>query len=628
MDTAAKHQRAGWVSAGLVGLLALAIWGRTADPYFTPKFAVLAAGCAWLASLHVSVGLRQGRMHLPTNPVAVGMGLFLLLAAVASLASGDVLASAFGTRARHIGLLTYAGAGLVGFTLMRAVTEGRVIAQRWLGGLAVAGGLVSLVVLLEGGLGIDILPIQRTFGGAAGTMGNPNFASGFLAIAAVASMWVAMDRTLATGIRALAVAGLLMSVVAMVFARAFQGPVALAGGIVVLLLVRAMDLPEQTRRRTFIAVGTGALLGVVLLALGLAGTGPLQGASRVGTLDARVDFWQTALAMTSDAPLTGVGLDQFADWSRSYRPESAVLTTGFRSANDNAHNVVLQLMATAGAPAGLAYLSLAGLGAWAVVVLVRRTSGAERATVAGLTGVLMAYWTQASVSFDLLPLPVLHLGTVGLLAGLAWPQAVRVLGRPEPVVASGKGKRSKKTAEQAPAGSPLIPVIATTISAVVVLGLLYIGSIPVRAEVENYYAQANLIAEDVDATVRHYDRAHDIAPWEPAYLHMAGVALHDADRLEEAVAKYEEAIEVDERAFSSVFSAARAYNSLGDRDRAAELYDRALELEPNHPDLKLEVAQFVLATDQERALVLANEVLELVPDSADAQRIAELAEQA
>ena len=92
--------------------------------------------------------------------------------------------------------------------------------------------------------------------------------------------------------------------------------------------------------------------------------------------------------------------------------------------------------------------------------------------------------------------------------------------------------------------------------------------------------------------------------------------------------KYEEAIEVDERAFSSVFSAARAYNSLGDRDRAAELYDRALELEPNHPDLKLEVAQFVLATDQERALVLANEVLELVPDSADAQRIAELAEQA
>lgn len=627
MDTAAKHQRAGWVSAGLVVVLALAIWGRTADPYFTPKFAVLAAGCAWLAAVHVGVGVRQGRLHLPTNPVAMGMGLFLLLAAVATLASGDVLASAFGTRARHIGLLTYAGAGLVGFTLMRAVVEGRVIAQRWLGGLALAGGLVSLVVLVEGGLGIDILPIQRTFGGAAGTMGNPNFASGFLAIAAVALVWFAVDRSLTTVIRALAGAGVLISVIAMAFARAFQGPVALAAGIVVVLLVRAMDLPEATRRRAFAAIGGATLVGVVLLGLGLAGIGPLQEASRVGTLDARVNFWQTALAMTADQPLTGVGLDQFADWSRSYRPEEAVLTTGFRSANDNAHNVVLQLMATAGAPAGLAYVALAGLAAWAVVGLVRRTSGADRAVVAGLAGVLTAYWTQASVSFDLLPLPVIHLGTVGLLAGMAWPERMTVLGRPAPAVPTGKAKRAKQAAAM-PAGSPLLPVIATTLSAAVVLGLLYLGSIPVRAEVENYYAQASLIAEDVDATVRHYDAAHAVAPWEPNYVHMAGVALHDADRLEEAVAKYEEAIAIDERAFSSVFSAARATNSLGDRDRAAELYDRALELEPNHPDLKLEVAQFVLATDQARALALANEVLALVPDSADAQRIAELAEQA
>ena len=87
------------------------------------------------------------------------------------------------------------------------------------------------------------------------------------------------------------------------------------------------------------------VFGVVNIVLSFFQIGPLSDLIYKGSMSARLYYWDTAIRIWSDFPITGVGLDQYGDWLRVYRSTEEMqrnLTA------DSAHSVYLDILSGGG----------------------------------------------------------------------------------------------------------------------------------------------------------------------------------------------------------------------------------------------------------------------------------------
>ncbi len=208
--------------------------------------------------------------------------------------------------------------------------------------LAAAGSaLFGIGAFVTGWIGPNYLGIESfrayntlygTFPGRiTGTLGLPSNGSGVLfALALPIGVGYALgakDRVIR--IRWVGVAVTLAVALLFTFSRV---PIVLGLMMVVVLL--------GVRLRPAVALTTGAAFFLLVAA------SPLR--SRFsGDGNDRLSLWATAINMTRDHALLGVGPEQY----REYLPEYAV--TSFGVAGNTAHNSVLEATATLGVPAGL-----------------------------------------------------------------------------------------------------------------------------------------------------------------------------------------------------------------------------------------------------------------------------------
>jgi cytochrome c-type biogenesis protein CcmH/NrfG len=79
---------------------------------------------------------------------------------------------------------------------------------------------------------------------------------------------------------------------------------------------------------------------------------------------------------------------------------------------------------------------------------------------------------------------------------------------------------------------------------------------------------------------------------------------------------------MDPRGLSQLVSAARAAERLDEQARARYWYERAVEVEPTHPALALEVARFGRQIDDpELVAEMAARALEADPDNGEAREL-------
>ncbi|MBN2024372.1 MAG: O-antigen ligase family protein [Pirellulales bacterium] len=170
---------------------------------------------------------------------------------------------------------------------------------------------------------------------------------------------------------------------------------------------------------------SGRRLGWKLPAAALAALAVLVGvAVAVGGLDAavlgeatkslgyRVEYWRSTLAMIRDHPVLGCGPGQFQDFYTAYKLPQASEEVA------DPHNFLLEIGATAGTPAMLAFLAVLGGFAWTLAR--RQTSAASDERNASSTGGDAAAW-------------VLGAAALGILA--AWPLGVLDGTWPDPALA-------------------------------------------------------------------------------------------------------------------------------------------------------------------------------------------------
>jgi hypothetical protein len=147
--------------------------------------------------------------------------------------------------------------------------------------------------------------------------------------------------------------------------------------------------------------------------------------------------------MIAQHPVVGVGPDSFARGVGAARAEDYIRLRGPDHYVSGAHNVPLNVAATLGLPALVAWIAMVGA---ALVALVRRvvrdartsapdsTPAADavsgRWLVGGVAGALTAYLVQAMVSIDALGLLALGAALLGLALGLTRDSAPESRGEP------------------------------------------------------------------------------------------------------------------------------------------------------------------------------------------------------
>lgn len=579
-----------WQRALLYAVLAVSVlgfWRATYDVFNTTKATIILVGAVAILGVGTYRAARTRRVSLPRTPVAVAAAVLAVALIAATLTSTSPMASLVGRPGRHTGLaayLTYLALFVVAVKLYRDHAPTALVKTL----LAVAVPVTAYGLLQAGG--IEPLGWQAVEGGPQvfSTFGNANFFAAFLGMVVPLAVWGALAKSWALPWRLGSAMLAMAAFAATVASHSQQGPAIAVVGSALVAGVAIASEPAVGRTAKAALLGGGALLAA-LLAVGVAaGVGPLETirSGLAASLGTRTPKWETALAIFRDHPLTGVGLERFADYFHEYRPASLAAETGLRRTTDTPHNIPLDMLANGGAPLALAYVAFVGLTGWALVVGLRRNRGEDRLLLAGIGGAWLAYQLQSLVSIDVPPIAVLHYVLAGALVALATRPALQTLRLPG---AAPEGKRGRVRMARP---NPLV----TAVIAAVGLTALVVVTAPLRADLAAGLA-FRLGTAQPDAAAASYQRAADIAFWEARYPALEGALLSspEVDRPSDALAAHQRAARREPRGLAHALNVARLQASLGQLEQADRAWEQVLQIDPKTPEVLAEAGRYWLA---------------------------------
>lgn len=592
---------------------AIAFLPSAADPVNTIKWTVvLLCGVLTLAAAAAQV-VQHRVIMVPAPMVLASLGTLAVALCAAAVAAPVTAIAVLGAPGRLSGLALY----LVAIVLFVSTSGSGSVHLRWVQTAVVAAGTFTATYGVFQSLGWDAIKWANEFNPIIASLGNPNFASGYLGICVpVAAAW-------ALRLRARGPAQLTMTLLAAgmlavaVLSDSSQGPLAATAGLGVVTLGYGLNHRGSMRRAWLGGVVAGTAVGAALLAAGIQGVGPLSRLFGAGNFTTRRWYWDAALSMWSDRPLLGVGLDSYGLFWRTSRPLENVATLGGGDYSDAAHSVPLHLLATGGLLVAVTYAAFAGIVATALLRGLYAASGADRLRLAGVGGGWVAFQVQSLVSIDQVPLVVLNFVLAGavLAASGTWPVwEIRLPGALVPVNPAGSGKRR--------APSPAKRARALTAPDLALLGLLALGGlalawaalIPLRADVAVRSGDIALRAGNGNAALAAFDHAIDLLPGRSLHWSRRGDLLAAVRQPAAALDAYDQAVAVDPANIGILLAAAKLAEEQGQLDRSRSYHRQAVAQDPYNPATIREAATFELRHGgASAARVLLEEALARTP---------------
>ena len=468
----------------------------------------------WLA-LGTWVGLVLRGVTRPRRfTMAYFAGAFLLVNTVGAIFSSTRYTSLFGWFGRYSGLIEIAV--LVGiFSVVACVyRERRDRLPEIILSIAAASIVLTGYILMQRA-GLDPIRWAKPSGGVPGqpyfgTMGNANFAGGFLGLTAPCIYYV-FHRYRERWHRTLVVVWSVAVLSALWFTSARNGMFALGAAAALLLWIHRDRVPAIFKAGAVLAVVV-ALVLTVLVVWHPGSKKPPAALRRIDvlrskTIRVRVEWWKAGLQMFTHRPVFGYGPETYVTHNQRFLAPAAA-KIGDSETADKPHNVYVEHAAHTG---------ILGLGAFLGLIVVALRRGLRRLRdgppdqrVLGTTllALLAAYLGQAFFSIDVMGIVIVAWVVLGAIAAWADPpgdEGARPPGRPNP---SG-GRR---------VAAALVTIVGVLLAAV--------STAPLKAEHEAKTAtrldQADAAVDDV---LGHFALARRWNPWEPMYEGLTGSYL-------------------------------------------------------------------------------------------------------
>ncbi len=393
----------------------LIVWTSLADPVQLPKFLLVGLFSAWVLGV-IIVGSVSGREK------KFSLGQWLILAFIAGLLVAGLFTDVkfralFGTAARSNGGLSYLALAILCAGAMMSFNLHGILLLRF--SLVVVGAILSFYGLIQNA-GVDPILWVNKYGPIIGTLGNPDFYSGFVGACTVATLWfVFVNKQILS--RVLGILILPVQLYLIYKSHSIQGLVAFALGFSIIVITQLWQWRKYLGVSAVVAVSITAPLAF----MGILSKGPLASLLAKSTLNNRLDYWQAAWRMFTSHPITGVGLDRFGEYYGQFAPQIQVAQG---QSTDNAHNVLLQLLATGGLVVFIPYLALLILIAWTGLAGILKAKGQEQMNLVGLFSVWFALLAVSLVSIDNLGGTVWFWITGGALYAVAKPLGIAEVG--------------------------------------------------------------------------------------------------------------------------------------------------------------------------------------------------------
>ena len=391
------------------------------DPVMLPKFLLLLIVTLPLFIYTFKVDelkrFNLGRLtsweSLRNNTILVFATLFLSIHALSALVSQSPSTAVFGVSGRRNGFLTYLAFFLL-FLMARRFAN-RESLSGLLFALSCVGGFEAIYMLIQK-IGLDPAPWSFVYANTMiGTLGNPDFASSFVALSTPATAFLLYSNIRDKKKAPIFLGVFLTQITALLVSKVYQGPMALA----IAGFVACASLVWFTKRSLLYrgVVLLSIVLSGLVATLGVLGQGPLSSIFAKPSFQIRIHaYWETALEMGMRHLFFGVGPDQFADqFNRFYSLENRRVFGPI--VTDNAHNYFLQFFAEIGIVGALFFLLLSLTTFVQTFRDISRANAKDLALRLAVIATLTVYFAQALISIEHIAINIWFWILLGLLSG-------------------------------------------------------------------------------------------------------------------------------------------------------------------------------------------------------------------
>jgi O-antigen ligase len=457
------------------------------DPINLPKLCILIA----LGSSVVGLLAANGKSLISSiyrAPILLSCIFLVQLVAVFLFDDRDLGLKSYGIFGRNTGFLAYLFLAVIFLAGVFLASQqfSKALALTFIGlgcSLAIYGFFQKL--------GYDFYQFQNLYAtNVFGTLGNPNFHSALMGMAAAVLLIYGLFSSLLLAQKCIL---LLFAVLALcnVMWSSEQGYLVFFASFAVALLMYLF----MTRKLLLAWVALAATtLGGICVGLALFNVGPASRLVYGSSIEVRGFYWRAAINLITENPWLGSGFDSYGDWYRRGRTQE-IADYNMGIAADSAHNIPLDIGVNGGVPLLLAYIAIQALVLISIIKIVRKSTSFEVNTT-----ILIAIWTGFQVQ-SLISINSLGVGIWGWISSgaiIGYLLNTQSVSEKPKQIGNGKSTRSRSPKE-----SKLITIV-------VLSGLLgsVIALAPYRAA--NSFLTA-LKTQNVEviisaASIKPYDR--------------------------------------------------------------------------------------------------------------------------
>ena len=542
----------------------LTIWTKLEDPINLPKMFVLVLSAATVLGLALPAFLSARKFNTPIQQIGLGLivvfGLGLLFATMAT----DVKYTAiFGEYRRNNGFLSY-------FALVILMASASLVfnlrsVKRYFTFLGIAGLILSFYGILQGA-GKDPVGWKIDYNPFITTLGNPNFTSGFLGLAGIAILYLALDAK-DRKYQAMYAIGLLADLYILWRSGSIQGVFGFAIGAAVVILVKIWLI---NRRYGQVSLLIAVVLGTPV-ALAVINVGPLASRLYQGTLRNRLDYWNAAIGMFKDRPIFGVGIDRFGEYYREYAVQIQVVQG---QSTDNAHSVYLQLLATGGLILFVPYILLILFITLVGLKALIKSQVDEKFKVSAIFGIWLATVAINIVTIDNLGVGVWFWITGGVLLAVSADQVQSSDLDQVHKDKVNKGKSTKSANSESAFPATYVASFILMISVLVIV----VPALGKSSALYNFKNNASSYTTDtyLPALVSESKSASNDSQY---LIQLANLALIQS-AANEAFIMIDQVNKIDSRSYYGNYFAAFALEALNKRADAIKYRERLKKLDP------------------------------------------------
>jgi O-antigen ligase len=600
--------------AGLA-FVELAYLQAGSDPLNPVKLWVLGVLATWAFADLVATGHSFEAFKREGAYRALGLilGIFTTAFFIAFILTSVKAVGLFGDSGRNIGLLNYV------FLVVMALYSAYKLSFDNINNIYWTVFALNSVLTLYGFLQhykIDFLQWRTQYNPIILFTGNPDFASsllGLFAVICVTGLFLDFNYMIKIYIGSVTV----VTAIVIYWTQARQGLVATVAGIGFIALVLLWQRSKKGAIWLLVLELTAGLFSI----LGMLQIGPLTKYFFKNSITDRGYNWRAAVGMLKDHPFFGVGVDRYGAYFLQYRAPKYPLLYGYTQTVTNAHNVFLEIFATAGIFAGMAYLTFIGFIGYRAFIALKNSFGGKQIIITGIVAGWIVFVAQSIISVDSLVISIWGWVLGGAIVGLSIPKAEvasPISGGHTPKAGSGTRKRGK------PGTSPYRSIVFS----ISFVGLFLIIVPMYRNEIATLKfssIQAPTDPAGKDAYRAIAKKTFNQPLLSPNYKVNIATSLARNNYGPEAISYFKQTIKTDPRNTNSYSLLSLIYENLKSPQEAIPYRKELARLDPYGAENLLSLANDYLITgDKQSAVTTKNSIIAIAPGTDVAKRAEKL----